>query len=79
MGGKNSHHSAVIDNVVSDSPGTGVYLIRAGRLKMLRNDIVNNQDGVILTNSSCEIQRNHIYENRNNGVVCENKSNPAFT
>lgn len=70
MGGKNSHHSAVIDNVIADSLGTGVYLIHAGRLKVIRNDIARNQDAIILSSSKSEIQRNHIHENRNNGIVC---------
>lgn len=78
MGGRHSHHSAIIDNVIADSPGTGIYLIRAGRLKVLRNDVTGNQDGIIATSSQAEIQRNHVYDNRNNGIVCENHSSPTL-
>ena len=60
IGGKYSHHSAVIDNIVSDSPGIGIYIIKAGRLKVIRNDVFNNQDGIICMGSSSEIQRNNI-------------------
>ena len=78
MGGKHSHHSAVIDNLITDSPGVGLYLIRAGRLRVLRNDISRNQDGLILCTSHAEIQRNHIYDNKNNGVICEQQSHPEL-
>lgn len=49
IGGINSHHSILIENVISDSPGVGLYLIRSGQLKVIRNDISNNEDGVIIT------------------------------
>jgi parallel beta-helix repeat protein len=61
MGGKHSHHSAVIDNLIADSPGTGLYLVRSGRLRVLRNDFTRNQDAIILMASQPEIQRNHLY------------------
>ena len=79
MGGRHSHHSAVIDNLIADSPGVGLYLIRAGRLRVLRNDIVRNRDGFVLCTSHAEVQRNHIYDNKNNGVVCEKQSHPELT
>ncbi len=51
MGGKHSHHSAIIDNVISDSPSTGIYLIRSGKLRVLRNDLTKNRDAMILSAS----------------------------
>ena len=79
IGGKLSHHSAVIDNVLSDSAGTGIYIVKSGRIKIIRNDISNNQDGVVSSGSCPEIQRNNIFQNKNNGIICESKSYPNLT
>jgi F-box protein 11 len=79
LGGKLSHHSAIIDNVIADSPGSGLQLVRAGRVKVLRNDISGNQDGIIMSSCEAEVQRNHIFSNRNNGIVCEDHSCPTVT
>lgn len=61
VGGKYSHHSALIDNLIADSPGVGIYIIRSGRIKIVRNDIARNRDGIILSSSQAEVQGNHLY------------------
>lgn len=44
----NSHHSAIIENLIGESPGVGLYIIRSGKLKVMRNDITKNTDGIII-------------------------------
>ena len=60
IGGINSHHSIIMENIISDSPGVGVYAIKSGQFKMFRNDISRNEDGVIVTAGMPEIRRNYI-------------------
>ncbi len=64
--------------MISNSPGVGINVIFSGPLKILRNDIFQNEDGMVLTESKPNIENNYIYENRNNGIACEKKSNPKM-
>lgn len=51
LGGSNSHHSVLLENTITESPGVGLHLVHSGRLKVIRNDISRNEDGVVLTGS----------------------------
>jgi F-box protein 11 len=78
LGGVNSHHTILAENIISDSPGVGVNVIYSGHLKIVRNDICRNEDGLLLIGSKPDIENNYIYENKSNGLACEKKSNPLI-
>lgn len=39
MGGVNSHHTILVENNISDSPGPGIIMVDSGRCIVTRNDI----------------------------------------
>lgn len=57
--------------MISDSPGVGIYLIRASHCKVIRNDICRNENGILISGGIPEVRRNYVSENRNNGIICE--------
>jgi parallel beta-helix repeat protein len=60
------------------SNGPGIILINSGRCKIVRNDITGNKEGVTMRQSLAEIRRNYISDNKNNGIVCEESSQPKM-
>ena len=50
LGGLNSHHTLIVENVISHSPGPGVIFVE-GSSHLSRNDIISNFDGIVLLNS----------------------------
>jgi hypothetical protein len=56
----------------------GLYCIGSGRIKIFRNDICRNLDGVIVEGGEPEMRRNYIAENKNNGLICESESFPLL-
>ena len=50
LGGINSQHTLIVENVISNSPGPGVIFVE-GSSRLSRNDIISNFDGVVLLNS----------------------------
>ena len=77
LGGINSHHTLIVENIISNSPGPGIILVEASS-HIFRNDITNNFDGIVLINSRGEMRRNYIYKNNNNGIVCKEFSAPII-
>lgn len=53
-------------------------MINSGRCKIARNDIVGNAEGIMMVQSRGEIKKNFISENKNNGIVCEQSSQPKI-
>ena len=78
MGGDGSHHSLIVENVISHSDGPGIILVKSGRCKIARNDVIQNGEGILMMQSRGEIRRNFISENKNDGIVCEESSQPKF-
>ena len=78
IGGEGSHHSLIVENVISHSNGPGIILIKSGRCKIARNDITENAEGILMMQSRADIRRNFISENKNNGLVCEDSSQPKL-
>ena len=76
IGGANTHQSLLSENMISDSPGAGVQVIHSDNIKIVRNDIVRNQDGLILTRSKPILLKNYVGENRGCGIACEDNSFP---
>ena len=62
--------------MISDSSGAGVQVIQSDNIKIVRNDIVRNQDGLILTCSKPILLKNYVSENRGCGIACEDNSFP---
>lgn len=52
--------------------------MKSGRCKIARNDITENDDGILMMQSRGEIRRNYVSENRNDGIVCEESSQPKL-
>lgn len=78
MGGDKSHHSIIVENNISHSTGPGIILINSGRCKIARNDIIGNAEGIMMVQSRAEVKKNFISENKNNGIVCEQSSQPKI-
>lgn len=51
-------------------------MVHSGHLKIIRNDVFRNEDGILLTDSHAHVENNYIYENNGSGLACEKKSNP---
>jgi hypothetical protein len=76
LGGEGSHHTILVDNLVKGSMGPGIIMVKAGRCKIVRNDVVGNAEGIVMVQSMAEIRRNYLADNKNNGMVCEESSQP---
>lgn len=69
LGGVNSGDTYIIKNTISGSKSEGIYVIQGENCLITRNQIFQNFDGVVSSNSQPTIQHNDILENKRCGVL----------
>jgi hypothetical protein len=47
LGGKSSVDTYIINNKIAGSPNEGIFIIQGGQAFILRNKIIENNDGIV--------------------------------
>ena len=54
-------------------------MLESGFCQIIMNEIYGNNDGIVMADSTCLLERNDITENARAGVVCTGLSFPKIT
>ena len=77
-GGKNNADTVIIDNKIYKSRCEGIFVIEGGHSWIKKNEIVENNDGIVVLSSQPEINNNKINQNKRAGVIVGGESNPKI-
>lgn len=69
----------ILENTISESRGEGIFMVECARAMICRNDISNNNDGIVAITSVPIIKRNYIVKNRSNGIIMLKNSQAEIT
>ena len=73
FGGNNSVNTVVLENKIYGGRCEGIFVIEGGEGWIIRNQIYENNDGIVAITSIPEILNNNIYKNKSNGkIICYN-------
>ena len=67
FGGNNSVNTFIVENNIYSGRCEGIFVIEGGEGWIIRNNIYENNDGIVSITSIPEISRNKIYKNKSNG------------
>ena len=70
FGGAASADTVVIRNVIREGRAEGIFIIESGFAWLIRNQIIDNADGIILFDSTPFISGNSIEHNQRSGITC---------
>ena len=79
LGGINSGDTMIVRNRIRESRAEGIFMLETGFCQILMNEIYGNNDGIVMTDSTCLLERNDITENARAGVICSGLSFPKIT
>lgn len=66
-GGENSENTTIIENTISHGRCEGIYVVKSLGSTIERNDIFENNYGIVVQNSSPNVSKNAIYKNKSDG------------
>lgn len=69
LGGQNSTNTSVIDNKIEFGRCEGIFLISGGQCYIHRNQISENNEGLVSITSIPDIRGNIITKNKSNGIM----------
>ena len=78
FGGDNSPDTVILRNRIRDSRAEGIFIIESGYSWIHANEIVGNNDGVVMFDSSPLLLANDICENSRSGVIAGGCSFPSI-
>jgi F-box protein 11 len=68
LGGSNSVNTIIVENKIMGSRCEGIFTIETGNCWILRNSIMDNNDGIVCLTSIPDIIKNNISRNKSNGI-----------
>jgi parallel beta-helix repeat protein len=78
FGGDNSSDTVIYKNKIYSSRSEGIFVIESGFSWILNNQVYDNNDGIIMFDSSPHICENEINENQRTGVIVSGSSFPRI-
>lgn len=78
FGGKLSDQTLIYGNKIYSSRNEGIYAVQASESKIANNEIYDNNDGIIIANSSPHITDNKIFQNVRCAIIVCEKSCPTM-
>lgn len=69
----------IVRNRIRESRAEGIFLLESGFCQIIMNEIYGNNDGIVMTDSTCLLERNDIMENARAGVICTGLSFPRIS
>lgn len=78
FGGEFSGNTVLINNNISLSRAEGVFALESGYTWLQGNTIQENNDGIIMFDSSIHLYENHINENTRTGIIMGGTSFPLI-
>lgn len=78
FGGEGSGDTVIFNNNIYSSRAEGIFAIEAGFSWIMNNRIHDNNDGIVLFDSSTYISKNQINENMRAGVLASGVSFPKI-
>lgn len=78
FGGAASADTVIIDNVIRESRAEGIFVIESGFAWIIKNKIIDNADGIVLFDSTPNINGNDIEHNQRSGITCCGCSYPKI-
>jgi parallel beta-helix repeat protein len=75
----NSGDTVILRNRIRESRAEGIFMLESGFCQIIMNEIYGNNDGIVMADSTCLLERNDITENARAGVVCTGLSFPKIT
>ena len=67
LGGKHSVNTYIVENKIIGGRCEGIFIIEGGDCWIVRNTILENNDGIVCIKSTPFINKNTISKNRSNG------------
>ena len=78
LGGASSISTVIVENQILRGRCEGIYITQGGQCWINRNNIQENNDGIVIVKSRPEICLNSITKNKSNGVVVLEYSAPRL-
>ena len=78
FGGKLSEKTSIYGNKIYSSRNEGIYAVQANGCNIINNEIYDNNDGIIIANSSPNISENKIFQNVRCAIIVCEKSSPIM-
>ncbi|KRX05550.1 Pectin lyase fold/virulence factor [Pseudocohnilembus persalinus] len=78
LGGANSQNTVIVENNISGGRCEGIFIIEGANAWIIRNNINENNDGIVCIKSAPEILTNKIIKNKSNGVMLLDNSQPLI-
>lgn len=69
LGGNKSNNTTIMENRIKGSKGEGIFMAECCGASVLRNDVLDNNDGIVAHSSNAIINRNFISKNKGNGIL----------
>jgi parallel beta-helix repeat protein len=79
LGGINSGDTVIMRNRIRESRSEGIFLLESGFCQIIMNEVYGNNDGIVLVDSTCLLERNDVTENARAGIICSGLSFPKIT
>ena len=68
LGGINSVNTLIVENRIQGGRCEGIFVIECGECWIMRNSILENNDGIVCITSIPVISKNQISKNKSNGI-----------
>ncbi|CAI2362896.1 unnamed protein product [Moneuplotes crassus] len=78
FGGMQSSDTVIIKNKIYSSRSEGIFILETGFALLYRNEIYDNNDGIIMYDSHCNLNENIIRDNLRTGVIVSGASFPKI-
>ena len=76
FGGDGSSDTVIYNNRIYSSRSEGIFIIESGFCWVKKNEVYDNNDGIIMFDSSPHISENTINENQRAGLIISGSSYP---
>jgi parallel beta-helix repeat protein len=75
LGGSKSNNTTIMENRIKGSKGEGIFMTECCGASILRNDILENNDGIVALSSTAIVNKNFISKNQGNGILLLKQTN----
>ena len=75
VGGTSNEDTVILNNKIFKSRCEGIFLLQSYKIRIMKNQIYDNQLGILSINSSPICFNNTIKDNKSHGLLCIKKSN----
>ena len=78
FGGEQSSDTVILKNKIYSSRSEGIFILETGFALIYKNEIYENNDGIMMYDSHCHINENIIRDNLRTGIVVSGASFPKI-